>query len=166
MTSPNQPSPQADPEDRRKHLEFIQAVIARLSTSSATAKGWSLTLAGAAFGFSAVNDKWYLALLGCVVLLAFSVMDAYYLHSERLFRDLYEDARLGNTPVYSMNPHAYDQAHRRRDTYRTWSVLGFYGPLLLAGVIVTLVLAFTSNDDEEDSVPCHGAERPNHSRTR
>lgn len=166
MTAPNHPRSQTDPEDRRKHLEFIQAVIARLSNSSATAKGWSLTLAGAAFGFSAVNDKWYLALLGCVVLIAFSVMDAYYLHSERLFRDLYADARLGNAPLYGMDPHAYSGAHRRINTYRTWSVLGFYGPLLLAGVIVTLVLAFTGNDDEKSSVPCHGTDRHSHSRTR
>lgn len=149
MTSTNQPDPPVDPEDRRKHLEFIQAIIARLSTSSATAKGWSLTLAGAAFGFSAVNDKWYLALLGCIILIAFSVMDAYYLHSERLFRDLYEDARLGNAPVYSMNPHAYSHAHRRIDTYRTWSVLGFYGPLLIVGIIVTLVLLLAGTDHRE-----------------
>lgn len=151
MTSPAaRDAEPVDPEDLRKHLEFIQAVIARLSNSSATAKGWSLTLAGAAFGFSAVNDKWYLALLGCIVLIAFSVMDAYYLHSERLFRDLYEDARTGTAQVYAMNPHAYDHAHRRTDTYRTWSVLGFYGPLLLAGIIVTLVLSLTGTCEHDE----------------
>lgn len=147
MTTTPQPHAAADPEDRRKHLEFIQAVIARFSNSSATAKGWSLTLAGAAFGFSAANNKWYLALLGCVVLVAFSVMDAYYLHSEKLFRDLYKDACNGNAQVYAMDPHAYAASRRRRDTYRTWSVLGFYGPLLLAGAIVTLVLALSGAND-------------------
>lgn len=150
MTINNPPASPVDPEDRRKHLEFIQAVIARLSNSSATAKGWSLTLAGAAFGFSAVNDKWYLALLGCIILIAFSVMDAYYLHSERLFRALYDDARKGNVQVYAMHPHDYDNAHRRIDTYRTWSVLGFYGPLLIAGAVVTLVLLLTGHDDSND----------------
>lgn len=35
-------------DDQRKHLDFIQAVIARLSTSSSTAKGWGLTVAMAA----------------------------------------------------------------------------------------------------------------------
>lgn len=151
MTTPNNPpDPPVDPEDRRKHLEFIQAVIARLSNSSATAKGWSLTLAGAAFGFSAVNDKWYLALLGCIILIAFSVMDAYYLHSERLFRALYEAAYMGNVRAYAMNPHDYDDAHRRIDTYRTWSVLGFYGPLLIAGTVVTLVLLLAGHDNSDN----------------
>lgn len=157
------PNGVVDPEDRRKHLEFIQAVIARLSTSSATAKGWSLTLAAAAFGFSAVNEKWYLALLGCVVLFAFSVMDAYYLHTERLFRHLYEDARSGTAQVYAMNPHAYDDAHRRIDTYRTWSILGFYGPLLLAGVTVTLILSLGGTEDEvgrQEHDHRHGQRQP------
>lgn len=147
MTTTPQTHATADPEDRRKHLEFIQTVIARLSNSSATAKGWGLTLAGAAFGFSAANNKWYLALLGCVVLIAFSVMDAYYLHSEKLFRALYKDACAGNAPIYAMDPHAYAASARRRDTYRTWSVLGFYGPLLLAGGIVTIILALSGSDD-------------------
>lgn len=42
-------------EDQRKHLDFIQAVIARLASSSAAAKGWGLTVATAAFGFSATK---------------------------------------------------------------------------------------------------------------
>ena len=74
--SSNLNGPNFDPEDRRKHLEFVQAVIARLSQSSATAKGWSLTIAGAAFGFSALNEVWYLSLLGLAVILSFVLSPA------------------------------------------------------------------------------------------
>ena len=30
-------------------------------------------------------------------------------------------------------------ARRRRDTYGSWSVLGFYGPLALAGLLLMVV---------------------------
>ena len=39
-------------------------VIARLAQTSASAKGFTLTIAAAAFGFSALNEAWYLSLLG------------------------------------------------------------------------------------------------------
>lgn len=147
-------------DDQRKHLEFIQGVIARQSNASSTAKGWSLTLAGAAFGFSAVNDKWYLALLGCVVLGAFSVLDAYYLHAERQFRDLYENARLGAIEDYVMSPHLATPSRQRHETYRSWSILGFYGPLLVAGAVVTAILLFAQDRDVTPRPEHHEYEGP------
>ena len=82
-------------EDQRKHLEFVQAVISRLATSSAAAKGWGLTVATAAFGFSATEAVPFVAGLGIVVVFLFSLLDTYYLREERLFRFLYDEARSG-----------------------------------------------------------------------
>jgi hypothetical protein len=128
-----------DPEDRRKHLDFVQAVIARLSQSSATAKGWSLTIAGAAFGFSTLNERWYLALLGVAVIISFSILDMYYLYEERLFRCLYAAVVAGTVPPYSMNKDAYKSQASRLDTYLSWSVLGFYTPLTVTGITVVSI---------------------------
>lgn len=134
--SSNPNDPDFDPEDRRKHLEHVLAVVARLSGSSATAKGWSLTIAGAAFGFSALNEAWYLSLLGLAVIGSFSVLDMYYLYEERLFRCLYRAVCNGTAPSFSMNKDAYKSEASRLDTYMSWSVLGFYSPLTLTGILV------------------------------
>ena len=121
-------------EDQRKHLDFIQAVIARLASSSAAAKGWGLTVATAAFGFSATKAAPVVAGLGVVVVIFFGILDSYYLREERLFRYLYDDARKGNVEVYSMNKNDYSSRCKRGSVIRSWSLLGFYGPLLLVGL--------------------------------
>lgn len=121
-------------EDQRKHLEFIQAVISRLASSSTASKGWGLTVATAAFGFSATKAVPVVAGLGLVVLTFFGILDSYYLREERLFRYLYDDARRGKVGVYSMNKNEYSSKCKRSSVIRSWSVLGFYGPLLLVGI--------------------------------
>lgn len=121
-------------EDRRKHLEFIQAVIARLASSSTAVKGGGLTVATAAFGFSATKAVPVVAGLGLVVVIFFGILDSYYLREERLFRYLYDDARQGKVDVYSMNKNDYSSKCKRRSVIRSWSVLGFYGSLLVVGL--------------------------------
>lgn len=122
-------------EDQRKHLDFIQSVISRLAASSAAAKGWGLTVATAAFGFSATMATPVVAGLGLVVVCFFGLLDSYYLREERLFRFLYDEARKGRVEVYSMNKDAYAQRCTQRQVVFSWSVLwGFYGPLAGVGV--------------------------------
>lgn len=121
-------------EDQRKHLEFIQAVISRLASSSTAAKGWGLTVATAAFGFATTKATPVVAGLGFVVVIFFGILDSYYLREERLFRCLYDDARQGKVVVYSMNKNDYSSQCKRWSVIRSWSVLGFYGPLLLVGL--------------------------------
>lgn len=128
-----QPDPLTD--DQRKHLDFIQAVVSRLASSSSAAKGWGLTVATTAFGFSATTAVPVVAGLGLVVVVFFGLLDSYYLREERLFRCLYNDARKGQVEVYSMDKNAYSSRCRRWSVIRSWSVLGFYGPLLLVGAV-------------------------------
>ena len=126
-------------EDQRKHLEFVQAVISRLATSSAAAKGWVITVATAAFGFSATKAIPFVACLGIVAVFLFGVLDSYYLREERLFRFLYDEARRGGVEVYSMNKNAYASRCTRRQVFFSWSVFGgFYGPLGAVGVAALL----------------------------
>lgn len=121
-------------DDQRKHLDFVQAVIARLASSSTATKGWGLTIATAAFGFSATKAVPVVAGLGLTVVIFFGVLDSYYLREERLFRYLYDDARRGLVEVYSMNKNDYAGRCTRGCVFRSWSVCGFYGPLLLVGL--------------------------------
>jgi hypothetical protein len=119
-------------------LEFIQSVIARLASASALVKGWCLTVAVAAFGFSSTKAVPVVATLGLVAICFFGLLDSYYLREERLFRLLYDKARVGAIAVYSMNKDAYRGLCTKRQVVRSWSVAGFYGPLLLLGGLALL----------------------------
>src|SRR5260370_2484401 len=102
------------PEARIKHLEFIQSVISRLATNSFLAKGWALTVSGVLDGFAVNHLNPWIALVGLVPVLAFWLLDAYFLRVERLFRCLYEDVRKPNSSVelLSMDYRPYRKAKR------------------------------------------------------
>jgi hypothetical protein len=80
-------------EHKLKHLEFIQAVINRLSGNSFLLKAWSVTLVTALFALSTkdVNPKY--ALVAYLPVLVFWLLDAYFLSRERAFRALYDVVR-------------------------------------------------------------------------
>jgi hypothetical protein len=79
--------------DRVKHLEMIQAVVARLGTDSFLVKGWAVAAAGVLLGFAINNDQPWLALPSVLVTVMLWVLDSYYLRSERLFRLYYDRVR-------------------------------------------------------------------------
>jgi hypothetical protein len=112
---------------------MIQSVVSRMSTASSSAKGWGLTVAVAAFGFSAGTVKPLLSVLGLVVVVFFAVLDAYYLRQERLFRQLYVDACERNVRVFSMDTSSYRSKVAAGMVVWSWSILGFYAPLALVG---------------------------------
>jgi hypothetical protein len=96
-------------EARRKHLEFLQAVINRQAGNSFLLKGWSLTVAGLIYGYAAKQNAWQVAAAGVAVFAAFWWLDAFYLRQERLFRCLYDRARVPASPVelFSMDTRPY-----------------------------------------------------------
>lgn len=81
------------PEDRVKHLEMIQAVIARLGSDSFVVKGWAVAVSGVFLGFAVSNEEPLLAMLSVIPTLMFWLLDTYYLRAERLFRMLYDRTR-------------------------------------------------------------------------
>ena len=80
-------------EDKIAHLQMIQGVIDRMSTSAAIYKGFAATIVTgiAAISFTEVS-AWILLIaffpVGC-----FLVMDTYYLKLEKQYRILYEKVR-------------------------------------------------------------------------
>ncbi|OZC48467.1 hypothetical protein CH289_18925 [Rhodococcus sp. RS1C4] len=152
-----------DREDRRKHLELVSAVIGRMASASSTAKGWSITIAGAAFGVAVVRDSWYLFLLGIVGLIVFCIIDGLYLHNEKRFRDLY-DAIVEDNSITPLSMDTSNLTSRPKNkSYLSWSVCGFYGPLIFAGVVLIIIsLSNGGNENQEPEWPCPDARQPHH----
>ena len=136
-----------DREDRRKHLELVSIIVGRMATASAAAKGWSITIAGAAFGVAVVRDSWHLFLLGVLALIAFSVIDGLYLHNEKKFRDLYDAIVDNSVKPLSMNTNNLTN-RPKNSSYFSWSVAGFYAPLIIAGLILLFTAVVSQAPDE------------------
>lgn len=84
---------------RLKHLEFVQATIGRMSTSSFLFKGWAITIAAGLSAFAATStiEGLRVALIGAICSsLLFWGLDGYYLWIERRYRKLYQ--QIANKP--------------------------------------------------------------------
>lgn len=163
MNLPEEPSAE---EDRRKHLEFIQAVITRMATASSNAKSWLLPVVTAAYGYAVTQRADSVAFLGIVAVLLFAFLDANYLRKEQEYRVLYRVAaglksssqEQGTVPLFSMDPpnsgspseegtgcrHKLARVRHcwipGRCVWLSWSIAPFYGSLLGAGVLVCLLI--------------------------
>ena len=73
-------------ENKRKHLEFIQNIIERMSRNSFFLKSLSITLAIGIFTLTERSSE--LATLPAIL---FWFLDGYFLYQERLFRNLYKE---------------------------------------------------------------------------
>src|SRR3989338_3573395 len=83
-----------DMENKRKHLEFIQNIISRMSGNLFFLRGWTITLITGLFALSATKGTYdgYI-LLAYFLLFIFWILDGYFLSQERKFRCLYDDVR-------------------------------------------------------------------------
>lgn len=134
-------------EERMKHLEMIQGVIGRLSTNSFFVKGWSVTLAAALFAFAVENEQWVFSALGAFAALVFWLLDAYYLRHERLFRELYNDARLSSSTSreFSMDTSSYSEKVPGVPSIAlTTSQLSLHGTLFPLGIVISIVVGCAS----------------------
>lgn len=87
-----------------KPLEFIQAIIARLSGNSFQMKAWNVALATAAVGLAAAKDGNPRPVIYAIVpAFALWLLDAYYLALEKRYRDLYQLSISQTTQSYSLN---------------------------------------------------------------
>jgi hypothetical protein len=123
-------------DDQRKHLDHIQAVIARMSTNSFLVKGWSLTVAAAIYGFVANHPRWQVAAIGLLPGFTFWGLDAYYLWQERLFRKLYAQVVAGGIAPYSMDIEPYKKEATWNGTLLSRTVLPVYLLIVTLGVVL------------------------------
>lgn len=145
-------------EDARiKHLEMIQAVIARLGNDGFIVKGWAVTVAGAFYGFALTESEWRLGLASIVVTLAFWGIDTYFLRAERLFRELYGQVRArqeGLEPfVMSATGESFSDRVRSagKENLLSWwrtarrpTLIGLYATLIAAAVALIAIVGTSS----------------------
>lgn len=128
-------------ENKRKHLEFIQNTISRMSGNLFFLRGWTITLITGLFALSASKGAYdgYI-LLAYFLLVIFWILDGYFLSQERRFRCLFDDVRkLEEDKIdFSMKTKKYQSEWRN-----TWfgsmlsaTLLWFYIPLALAMLAV------------------------------
>lgn len=96
--------------NKHKHLDYIQDVVNRLAGNSFAIKGWAVTIITALFALAAsesVNSDivWF----AFIPILAFWLLDGYFLWQERLFRGVYKNvARKSEKEIdFIMNPQDY-----------------------------------------------------------
>ena len=65
-------------EHKAEHLQMIQSVIERMSTTSALYKGFSATIVTGVFAISFVDINPWILLLAFVPVICFFLMDVYY----------------------------------------------------------------------------------------
>lgn len=77
------------------HLGFIQAIISRMGSNSFMLKGWSVTLVAAMFALSVKDADKRFMFMAYFPVIVFWTLDAFFLHQEKLFRQLYADVASG-----------------------------------------------------------------------
>lgn len=96
-------------EDLHRHLDFIQAVVARMSAASISTKSWLLPVVTATYGYGMTQNAWSVIALGLGAVLLFMFLDAHYLDREKAYRALYEAvAGMKGIPLFSLDPREVD----------------------------------------------------------
>jgi hypothetical protein len=140
-TQPLTDHAQQVPVELIKHLEMIQAVVARLAGNSFLIKGWALTVSATLYGFAVDRAAWGLAAMGVLVSGIFWYLDSFYLRGERMHRRLYDDARLadGAIPPFSLDTRRYHGQVSRLGTFLSVTLVTFYVMPIAIGVVVIAV---------------------------
>jgi hypothetical protein len=128
--------------DRGEHLKMIQEVISRLSTCSFQLKGWVVTLTAALVVFlKGEADPIYL-FVPALPVIAFWLLDAWYLRQERLFRHVYDDVRRKEGVAdFSMDTRPFrNTVGSLIQVALSRTLILFYGPVFLAVVLLEFLL--------------------------
>jgi len=130
-------------DKKLKHLEMIQGVINRMAHCSFLLKGWSVILVSGLFALAAKEANPLFVYLAYLPIIAFWVLDGYYLFQERLYRKLYGHVRKleAGDINFEMNATRF-----KGEDGATWpesiiskTMLLFHGILVLTVIIVMFV---------------------------
>ena len=128
-------------ENKRAHLEIIQSVIARMPANSFHLKGWSVTLVSALFALAAGGANPRYVYLAYFPVVAFWILDDYFLWKEKLFRSLYNEVRaLDEEQIdFSMDTSGIDGGSWSEATLST--TLRIFHETVFASIVVVMFVA-------------------------
>lgn len=121
-------------QSKLEHLKMLQPVITRMASNSFMVKGWCVTLVSALLALSA-KDARFMVFVAYLPVLMFWWLDAFFLHQERLFRELYDHVRTSNQEEsdFSMRTLGKDsQVVSQRKVAWSKTLRWFYGWLFVA----------------------------------
>ena len=139
--------------DRASYLNLIQGVVSRMGGNSAIMKGFAATTIAAMYGMCVIKDvKWHYLLTAFIPLIAFIILDVYYLRSERRYRNLYNLVAEKEIPpgllYLNLNNSYFDKFKSKINnntgifkTVFSISIIGFYAWLIAVGIAVVLFSA-------------------------
>jgi len=118
-----------------KHLDLIATTISRMAQNSFLIRGWCVTVATGILALAVQAKDSILVLTGVLPIVAFWLLDAYYLMIERRFRTLYDKVRItsGADIDYSMD------VAPTPGQFRFWSAAFSLSLLAIYGVMVGLI---------------------------
>lgn len=154
-----------------KELDLIQSVIQRMANNSFMIKGWAITLFVGLISFFKLSKLSDIILGICLLLIVFSFyyLDAFFLWTERKYRDLYKDViqkRQNNdfNNLYSLSTQPYekesiwavvcnrklkqDNTNTKKERKRNTLAL-FYVPMLAISVIFICTAPFIQKAENE-----------------
>lgn len=132
-------------EGKIEYLQMLQEPICRMSTVSAIFKGFSATIVAgiASLSYSDIN-AWVLG-LSFLPVVAFALLDIYYLILERKFRFLYDQIRLNKHDIdfcMELTSNATEIKSAKAgifDCLRAPSIYLFY-PLMIAILVAITIM--------------------------
>lgn len=133
------------PDGKKEYLQMLQEPICRMSTISAIFKGFAATIVAGIAAISYESTSIWILGISFLPVLAFAILDVYYLKLERKFRFLFDQVRLDKHKIdFSMNltndPLEIISAKARTwDCIKSPSIYLFY-PLILLVLVVAFVL--------------------------
>jgi len=126
------------PEMRMKHLELIQSVVSRMGNHSANLKNYCMALIAGLLGLAAASGNPKIVIFASPIIFIFAFLDANYLMLERGFRSQYDVLRkqpIDKEPDFLITT-GWSVGHSWFETFFSWSVIGFYAPILVIMFII------------------------------
>ncbi len=130
-------------ENKRKHLEFIQATISRMAGNLFYLRGWTITLIAAIFALSAKDTNTDYIVVAYFPVLICWILDGYFLSQERQFRALYDHVRkLDEKKIdFSMDTTPFkNNKNSWKASIKSPTLLVFYLSLLGVMLLITLMI--------------------------
>lgn len=132
-------------EDKRAYLQMLQEPICRMSTISAIFKGFAATIVAGISAISYASTNILVLGLSFLPVLAFAILDVYYLKLERKFRFLFDQVRLDKHEIDFSMKLTNDPLEIISAKARTWDCIKSPGiylfyPLMIAILVVVMIL--------------------------